>query len=136
MNLTSAELPRHIAVLSVQGSFDGATYGQILVEGEQLVTRGARVLILDLTECEYMSSAGLMTLTLLWKRMRALQRAENDAAWETQNVLARAGVLGYRRQLILAGARPDVLRVLNLAGMPAYIEMYPDVPTALVALES
>ena len=134
MNLTSEELPRQIAILHVRGSFDGATYGQVLVEGEHLIARGARVLILDLGECDYMSSAGLMVLTSLWKRLRDLQLAENDASWETKNVLERAGALGPRRQLMLAGPCPPVLRVLNMAGMTAFLEIYQDVPAALTAL--
>lgn len=124
------------AVLHVQGSVDGDTYGELLMEAQQLLIKGSRRLILDLQDCEYMSSAGIMALTSTLKKMREMQLAETGASWATKNVLDRAGALGPARELILTQPRAAVDRVLEMAGVNAYLRIFPDVSSALTALHS
>lgn len=131
MKLT-VQTPAHgVTVLHVQGDVDGETYGQLLVEAQQLLAGGTRRLVIDLTECTYMSSAGLMAFTTLFKQMRDMNRNQADASWATKNVLDRAGELGAERELVLVNPAPSVRRVLDMAGVPAYISIYPDVEQAI-----
>ncbi len=133
MNLTAHVPAKHTTVVSVVGSLDGATYGELLVELQQRLAEGARYLVLDLSYCDYMSSAGLMTLTTVFKQMRDLSRNEADASWATKNMLERAGELGPARQLVLVNPSPDIERVLTLAGIEAYIPIYLNIELALAA---
>lgn len=133
MNLTARAHNPHVTLLHVQGNVDGETYGHLLVEAQQLLARGTRCLVLELSDCEYMSSAGLMALSSIFKQMRDLTRNESSASWVTQNTLDRAGELGPMRQLVLVAPCAEVLRVLNLAGMQAYLGIFPDVTSALEA---
>lgn len=131
MNLVAEAPSKHARVLRVQGSVDGETFGRLLVEAQQLVMQGARCLVIDLSECEYMSSAGIMALTSVFKQLRELTRSEVNASWENKNVLERAGEVGPARQLVLVNPCPPVARVLNLAGVSAYIPIFPDVAQAV-----
>ncbi len=133
MKLKTETPSRHISILRVQGDVDGETYGQLLVEAEQLLARGTRVLLLDLTDCAYMSSAGLMALTSIFKQLRERARSEESASWATKNTLARAGELGTPRQFALVNPCPSVERVLELAAMTSYIPIYRAVSDALAA---
>ena len=131
MILTVEEVARGTTILRVQGDVDGETYGALLVQAQQLVSGGTRRLIVDLTRCDYMSSAGLMTFTAIYKQMRDLNRNQANASWATRNVLDRAGELGAERELVLAGPTLEVQRVLDMAGLTAYISIYPGVAQAL-----
>lgn len=131
MNLTSQALDKHTTIVYVHGSLDGATYGELLVEAQQILAQGVRLMILELTDCDYMSSAGLMVLTGIFKQMRDLTRSESAASWATRNVLERAGELGAPRRLALVNPRPDVERVITLAGMQSYVPIYRTVAEAM-----
>ena len=131
MKLTVQAHPKHAVVLQVDGSLDGATYGHLLMEAQQLLAEGTRLLVLDFARCDYMSSAGLMALTSIFKQMRELSRNEAEASWATKNVLERAGELGPARQLVIVSPCPPVERVLTLAGVQSYIPIHQDVAQAL-----
>lgn len=133
MNLTSEARPGHTMILHVEGDLDGATYGELLVETQQLLAYGVRYLVLDLTQCAYMSSAGLIVLTSIFKQMRDLTRNETGASWATKNALDRAGELGPARQLVLVNPSPPVERVITLAGMQSYIPIYASTELALAS---
>ncbi len=133
MNLVATPYDARATVLYVQGNVDGETYGHLMVEANALVTRGTRCLILELSACEYMSSAGLMALTSIFKQMRDLTRNEAGASWATRNTLERAGELGGARELVLVNPSSAVARVLDLAGIPSYLAMYPTLAQAIAA---
>lgn len=133
MMLTTFPQTKYATTLCVRGALDGETYGQFVVEAQHLLAHNTRLLIVELSECEYMSSAGLLALTSLFKQMRELTRNETSATWATKNVLERAGELGPPHKLVIVNPRPAVERVLELAAMTAYIPMYPDVASALNA---
>jgi anti-anti-sigma regulatory factor len=136
MNLTAQTQSKHATILHIEGSVDGETYGHLLVEAQQLLTRGVRTLVLELTHCDYMSSAGLMVLTTIFKQMRDLTRSESSASWTTKNTLERAGELGPARQLVLVNPNPSVERVLSLAGMQSFLPIYPNIAQAINDINS
>lgn len=131
MTFTLQALDKHTTILHIHGSLDGATYGELLVEAQQILAQGVRYLVLELSDCDYMSSAGLMTLTSIFKQMRDLTRSESGASWATKNTLERAGELGPARQLALVNPCPEVERVITLAGMQSYIPIYVSTEQAL-----
>jgi len=131
MNLCVETPKPGVTILRVEGDVDGDSYGQLLVEAQQLVAGGTRRLVIDLSECAYMSSAGLMAFTAIFKQMRDMNRNRADASWATQNILDRAGELGAERDMALVNPSPPVQRVLDMAGIPAFISIYPTVDQAL-----
>lgn len=131
MNLDVETPARGVTLLRVQGDVDGDSYGQLLVEAQQLIAGGARRLVIDLTECAYMSSAGVMAFTTIFKQMREMNRNRAGASWATQNVLDRAGEWGAERDLVLVNPSPAVRRVLDMAGIPAFVSIYATVDQAL-----
>lgn len=131
MTLTVNQNDNRVSVVRIQGSLDGATYGELLVEAQKLLAEGTRLLVLDFAACDYMSSAGLMVLTAIFKQMRDLTRNETGASWATKNAMERAGELGPARQLVIVNPCPPVERVLTLAGVQSYIPIYQDIAQAL-----
>ncbi len=136
MRLSAALYSTYATVLSVNGDIDGDSYGAVLVEAEQLLARNTRLLVVDLTDCAYMSSAGVVVMTTLYKRMRDLTRSEASASWATKNVLERAGELGPPRALGIANPNPAVLRVLEMAGIPSFIPVFATAQDAISVMNS
>lgn len=125
---------KYVAVLRVQGDIDAESSGRLMVEVQGLLARGVRVVMLDLTECAYMSSTGLAALSSIFKQMRDLTRAEAEASWAVKNTLERAGELGPTRQLLLVNPNASVRRVLSLAGIETFITIYANLTQARAAL--
>ena len=100
----------HVTVVSVVGSVDGLTAGDFVASLREQVKGGNVRIIGDFGGVDYTSSAGLRALLETVKETRL-----------------RGG------DLRLAAVRPDVLRVLELAGFTKILKLYPDVEAAVTS---
>ena len=96
-----------VAVVSVEGSVDGTTAGELTAALHGQVSGGARDLVIDIAGVDYMSSAGLRAL---------LKEARKQGG-----------------DLRPAAARPEVLRVLDLSGFTSILQVFPDVDSAVAS---
>ena len=96
-----------VAVVSIDGSVDGMTAGDLVAAFRQQVTAGTVHLVADLAGVDYTSSAGLRALLETMKEARQ-----------------RGG------DLRLASVRREVLRVLELSGFTSILQVFPDVDSA------
>jgi anti-sigma B factor antagonist len=82
----------NVTVVTIVGELDGSTAGPAQHQILPLIQPGVRVL-LDMTNLEYMSSAGARTLLLIYRQIRA---NEGD--------------------VVLAGLRPEIEDMLAVTG--------------------
>ena len=99
-----------ITVFSPRGSIDAVTAPEFSRSIDEIVSLGRTRLVVDFSEVEYTSSAGLRVLL--------------GAAKETRS---RSG------DVRLAGVRPDVLKVLNLSGFTSILRLFDDVDAAVAS---
>ena len=99
-------------VACIAGSVDGLTADTLLGALKQQVEDGRVHLIADLTGVEYTSSAGLRALLATLKLTRQ-----------------------HGGDFRLAGAQPNVLKVLELSGFSSILKLYADVPSAVASFE-
>lgn len=99
-----------VTVVSVEGSVDGLTAGDLLTALRSEVAAGNIRIVGDLSGVAYTSSAGLRALLETVKETRL-----------------RGG------DLRLAAARPEVLRVLELSGFTGILKVFPDVDSAVAS---
>ena len=111
----NVSVQRHgeVAVVTVSGNIDANTAPGLASALSEEIRRGGTRMVADLTAVEYTSSAGL----------RALLGALKEA---------RAQGGDFR----LAGARPVVHRVLELAGFTSILKHFPDVQGAIGSFAS
>jgi anti-anti-sigma regulatory factor len=131
MNITiSTEKGRvEVTVLHVHGNVDSSTYEAFEKRAGELIDAGARDLLIDLTNTPFMSSAGLRALNSLFYRLRAFEPEGSD---EEMKQGIRDGT--FRSQhLKLAGVNKDIRQTLEISGLDMYIDVQPDVPTALAS---
>jgi anti-sigma B factor antagonist len=104
----SVEQRGQAAVVSVAGSVDALTAGEVTAFlGEQL-SAGSTRLVLDLGKVDYVSSAGLRTILATLKEART-----------------KGG------DLRLAAIQPNVQKVLQMSGFTSILKTFGDVETAV-----
>lgn|SRR5687767_3914330 len=104
----STEQQNNVTVVSMSGSIDALTAGDVITYFERHVTEGATRLVAGLDGVDYVSSAGLRSFLAT---LKAARQAGGD--------------------LRLAGAQDNVQKVLAMAGFTSILKTYPNVETAV-----
>lgn len=112
----SHALEGHACVARLSGDIDTAIVPELRTDLEQSIEAGCVNLVLDLSEVTYVDSSALGLLVWLDHRLRPCDG-----------------------RVLLAGANPDVSRILEISGLAAFsasIAISDDVAAALVGLDS
>ncbi|MCP4624923.1 MAG: STAS domain-containing protein [bacterium] len=104
----SVQQSDQISIVSIAGTFDALTADQIVGCIDERISSGEKHLVLDLSEVEFMSSAGLRVILGALKQTR---QAGGD--------------------LYLAGAKGGVDRVLKMSGFPKILKAYDSIDNAI-----
>ena len=129
MEISTSEAHGHgsTTILHLQGDLDATSEPALVQRGRELVAQGVRHLIVDLSAVGYVSSAGIRALHKLYLLVRP--PADQQAALEG----VRAGTY-TAHHLKLFNPNPAVKEVLTTTGLDMYLEVHPDLPSALAAL--
>ncbi|MBN2305402.1 MAG: STAS domain-containing protein [Anaerolineae bacterium] len=103
--------PEHVELIEVIGRIDGYDNRSLRRAISDAIARGHQHLVLDLSEVQYMNSAGLRELVQVWKE------------------LTRQG-----GTLTIANPSPQVQKLLELVGLDSVLEIYADPVQDLLAL--
>lgn len=118
-----------VTVVHVNGDIDSATHQAFQSAAEQLITDGARYLLINLKETPYISSAGLRALHVLFNKLRSFHKDVNDDDLRLQ---MKAGK--YKSPYIkVANLSPQTKDAFELSGFETYIEVFDDVGKAVAS---
>ena len=113
-----------VTVLHLSGHLDSRAEA-MLVENVRLTqTAGIHLLVLDFSEVEMLTSAGLRALHSIYKMFTPPEEME---AWEKEH----PGEVYKSPYFNLAGVSPEVHYVLSIAGFLQNIPIYPTLQEAL-----
>ena len=118
-----------VKVLHLAGKLDGQTQTALMDVARRAQAAGARCLLIDLTDVDFIAVAGLAALQNLYQMFTPRSAIE---AWDRAN----HGEPYKSAYLKLAGASPSVYYVLNIAGFLHNIPIYPDLDRALESFSS
>jgi len=99
---------KQLAIVAITGSVDTLTSGEVTSFLSQQIEDGKKRLIVDLSQVDFMSSAGLRAILVALKESRQ-----------------QGG------DLSLAGAQPGVERILKMAGFTNILKAYVTVKEAI-----
>ena len=108
MDISSRQIDQS-TVISIKGSIDALTADQVTHHFDEELDNGNTRLVVDLSEVDFVSSAGLRAMLASLKQSR---RTGGD--------------------LCLAGPQPDVERILKMSGFTSILKTYASVNEALV----
>ena len=104
----SVQKSDQISIVSITGSIDALTADQITGCVDEQINSGEKHLIINLSEVEFMSSAGLRVI------LGALKETRKQSG-----------------NLYIAGARAGVERVLKMSGFSKILKIYDNVDNAI-----
>jgi hypothetical protein len=102
---------------------------ELEARAQEAYDKGARNILLDLTEVPYMATAGLRALHSIFMLLRTDTPEESDQA-------TKAGIAAgtfVSPHLKLLNPTPHVLEVLKLAGYDMFLEIHRDVNQAVAS---
>ena len=127
LTITKSQGP--VTVLHLAGKLDAQTQAMLLDMARTEKATGARFLLIDLGNVEFIASAGLGALHNIYRLFTPPSAVE---AWEKE----KHGEPYKSEYMKLAAASPPVYYVLNIAGFLQNIPIYPDVDGALESFPS
>jgi anti-sigma B factor antagonist len=122
LTTTTQTDPVLVTILHVGGRLDANTEASLREYADQLFEGGARRLVIDLAEVDYISSAGLRALFLIYKQFTP---ADEVSSRQPEDEMYKSPYIK------LANATPEVYGVLNLAGFLHNIPFFPTLKEAL-----
>jgi anti-anti-sigma regulatory factor len=111
-----------VTVLHLQGRVDAASESLVREQADRLHSEGSRHLLLDLSQVDYISSAGLRAIHIIYKHFTP---AEEIKAWQP------GGDVYKTPYFKLLCPSPQVYGVLNLAGFLHNIPFFTNLKDAL-----
>jgi anti-anti-sigma regulatory factor len=128
-----AEGAPDLAVMSLEGELDASNFQDVIDQGRTLYAEGTRRLVLDLSELSYMGSSGLVALHSLAVLLRGEEPPDPEYGWSAFHSVGEGSGDGPQTAVKVAGAQPQVDRVLERTGLKRFFDCYPDRAAALAS---
>lgn len=122
-----------VTILKPHGVLDAATYGELIEAAQTEYDLGARRMIVDLSEVNHMSSAGIVALHTILKLLQGSEPAQAESGWEATRAVAQKGGIGPQRRFKLLSPQPYVDQVLGMVGFKKFIDVYTDEEAAIAS---
>ena len=122
-----------VTVMRLDGQLDGSNYRSVIAKTSDLYGQGSRRLIVDLRSLSFMSSAGLTALHSMALQFSGEAPVDPDSGWEALRTVGRARDAGMKHQVKLVAPQPSVANSLEITGMDAMFDFYPDVQSAVAS---
>ncbi|WKZ42770.1 MAG: STAS domain-containing protein [Anaerolineales bacterium] len=120
-----------VTVIHVDGNIDSGSYEKFQAQANDLITNGARRILVDLTHAKFVSSAGLRALHDLFTQLRAL---DTDSKLSEEDVRNGINAGTYKSpHLKLLNLSPEARVGFETAGFDMFIETFTDMKTAVAS---
>jgi anti-anti-sigma regulatory factor len=121
-----------VAVMSLEGELDAATYLEAIDKAREMVGEGTSYVLLDLQNLTYMGSSGLFVIHSVAMLLSGDEPPNPEGGWGAIHE-AEKEQSGTVSHLKLLAPQPQVDRVLDRSGLKRYFETYADRAEALAS---
>ena len=118
-----------ITVVSLDGELDASNFEALIDAVRGLYDAGARQLLLDLSNLQFMASSGLVALHSIVRIMHGEPPPDPEAGWSALHT----AVGQTQTEVQLCAPKPAVERVLARTGLDRMFIVHPDRASALAA---
>ena len=119
-----------VSVIKIKGDLDASSYLNLVKAAQELYDAGAKYLLLDMTDLEFISSAGLASLHIIAKMFRG-EKSDTEDGWGTFKEIDRERDSGMQKNVKLFNPSKDVENVLDTVGFKQFFEVFTDLDKAL-----
>jgi anti-anti-sigma factor len=121
-----------VTVIHIQGKLDGSNYKDLIAKAQELYQGGAQNMLIDLSEVDFMSSAGMVALHSIAKLLKG-QKLGDEEGWSLLHSVDRERGSGIQKQLKLLNPQPRIAQALEIAGFNQLFEIYQDLKLAIAS---
>ena len=116
-----------VTVIAAKGNIDTSTFEIFMSAAKEVIEKGARHILVDLTDVPYMSSAGLRVLNAMFSQLRAL-----NAEMPEDEILQAINQGVYKSPHLKAlNLSPQSKVAFETAGFDMFLETFTDFKTAI-----
>lgn len=119
-----------VSVIHIKGDLDASSYLELVNTAQKLYNSGVRSLLLDLTDLDFISSAGLASLHIVTKLFRG-EKTDSEDGWGTYKEIDRDREAGMQSHVKLLNPSADIDNVLETVGFKQFFEVYTDLSEAV-----
>jgi len=125
----------HVSIVHLRGALDGSSYKYFIAEAEKLFDAGTRDLLLDMSELEFLSSAGLAALHRIARIFRGEDRSTMEEGWSAIHSMGREQGSGLQEHIKLLNPNQRVKDVLDTVGFLTFFEIFTDLHPAMASFQ-
>lgn len=114
-----------ITLLHIKGRIDGDNFEQLQTQADEAIETGTRNLLLDLTEVNFISSAGIRAIHTIFKQLQTGAANEADAMSQASSAKSP--------HLKLLNPPPEVRRIFKAVGFDIFLEIYDNLDEAVAS---
>lgn len=124
---TTENIKFPITIIHVNGDIDSTTSQAFMAKIEELISDGARHILVNLSNVPFISSAGLRAIHIIFNQLRTLHKDADD------DVLRKNMSAGMYKSpyLKVTNLSPKLKEVFELGGFDTYIEIHNDINNAI-----
>ena len=122
-----------VGIMKLQGALDGSSYEYFITEAQKLYDTGIRNLLLDMSELNFLSSAGIAALHRIARVFRGEDRTTMEEGWSAIHAIAKDHNSGSQAHIKLLNPGENILAVLDTVGLQAFFEVFTDIHPAMAS---
>ena len=137
MDITVAEKQGRVSVTILQphGSLDASNYQDLIARAQEVYSAGARDLLLDLSDTDYVSSSGLVAFQSIGALLRGEDPPNPEEGWGAFRAVLRDREAGLQPHFKLLSPQPHVDKVLRMVGFDHFLEIHTDLEAAIASFQ-
>jgi anti-anti-sigma regulatory factor len=120
-----------VTVLQPHGDLNGFTCGGLVAEAQMVYKKGARDILLDLSDTPYITYSGLVAVYNIAAMLRGDEPNDPGSGWKALQAFYRSRDCGPQQHLKLLNPRPDVEEKLEREGFKQSLETYTNLQEAV-----
>jgi len=124
-----------VTIMQLRGALDGSSDRDFISEAEKLYDAGTRDLILDMSELDFLSSAGLAAIHRIARVFRGDDRSTMEEGWGAIHAMGKERDSGFQRHIKLLSPSQKIQDVLDTVGFKAFFEIYTDIHPAIASFQ-
>lgn len=133
MEMKSSVVPGSPAtiILDLDGELDASNYLDVIERVRQLYQSGARQLVIDLSDLNFLSSSGLVSLHSSALIMRGEEPPDPELGWSAFHSIASDVEQGFEACCKLVNPQGRVRKTLEMTGFNTFLEIFDDTDAAV-----
>jgi anti-anti-sigma regulatory factor len=122
-----------VAVVSTHGDLDASNYMELVAKAQEVYRAGARDLLLDLGDTQFVSSSGLVALHSIALLMRGERPLDPESGWDAIHAMDRNVESGMQKHVKLLNPQERVKRTLERTGLTEFFQVFSNREEALAS---